>query len=195
MKSEGANDEVSVPLEHWGLGIHSAFIILVSSFFALAAFGAGCAAGNGFWSRAAFARKTNATREAIGVLPAAAEDELVVDDLAAFDGELRDDAVFVFDFDGQLVMWQDIAGVIEDGGQFAGVEAMIDIVMDPGLQQTGLQRAPCATAVDEALRDVADLGDVEVGGDQAAIGKDEGERFIGVGAQRGKEVSDVHGEN
>ena len=118
MKSEGGNDEVNVPLEHWGLGLHSAFIILVSSFFALAAFRARCAAGLGHWlgSRAALTRKTNATGEAIGVLPAAAEDELAVDDLAAFDGELRDDAVFVFDFDRQLMIWQHIARFVEDGG-------------------------------------------------------------------------------
>ena len=144
------------------MGIHSAFIIRVSSFFALAAFGAGCAAGNGFWSRAAFARKTNATGEAIGVLPATAEDELVVDDLAAFDGELRHDAVFVFDFDGQLMIWQDITRFVEDHGQFAGDESMIDIVVDPGLQQTSLQRATRAAAVDEALQNVAHLGDVKV---------------------------------
>ena len=50
------------------------------------------------------------------MLPAAAEDELVVDDLAAFDGELRDDAVFVFDFDRQLMIWQHIARFVEDGG-------------------------------------------------------------------------------
>ena len=96
------------------------------------------------------------------MLPAAAEDEFVVDDLAAFDGELRHDAVFVFDFDGQLMIWQHIACFVEDHGQFAGDEAMIDIVVDPGLQQTGLQRATRAAAVDEALRDVAHLGDVKV---------------------------------
>jgi hypothetical protein len=197
MKSEGWNDEVSVPLEHWGLGIHSAFIILVSSFFALAAFGAGCAAGLGHWlgNRAAFTRKTNATREAVGVFPAAAEDELFIDDLAAFDGELRHDAVFVFDFDGQLMIWQHIARFVEDHGQFTGDESMIDIVVDPGLQQTSLQRATGGAAVDETLQNVAHLGDVEVCGDETAIRQQEADGFIGVGAQCGEEVSDVHGKN
>jgi hypothetical protein len=137
-----------------------------SSLFMSAAFGAGRAAGRrqrrSFGSRSAFARQANATGEAVGVLPATAESERTIDDFGAFDRELRHDAVLVFDFDRQVVMRQHIACAIEDGGQFARDEAVIDIVMHPGLQQAGLQRAPRAAAVDEALRHMADLGDVKV---------------------------------
>lgn len=126
------------------------------------------------------------------MLPAAAEGEHAVDDLDAFDRELRHDAVFVFDFDRQFVMRQHIARFVEDGSQFARDEAMIDVVMHPSLQQTGLQRATRAAAVDEALRDVADLGDVEVRGDQSAVRQHEGERFVRVGAELGEEFSDGH---
>ena len=116
------------------------------------------------------------------MLPAAAEDELVVDDLAAFDGELRHDAVFVFDFDRQLMIWQHIARFVEDGGQFTGDESMIDIIMHPGLQQAGLQRAPRAAAVDETLQNVAHLSDVKVCGNESAIRQQEADGFVGVGA-------------
>ena len=103
------------------------------------------------------------------MFPAAAEGEGTVDDLGAFDGELGHDAVFVFDLDRQFVMRQNIARMIEDRGQFAGVEAMIEIVMHPGLQQAGLQRAPSAAAVDEMFAHHTYFCDVKMRWDSCSI--------------------------
>jgi hypothetical protein len=117
------------------------------------------------------------------VFPSAAEDERVVDDLRALDRELRHDAVFVFDLDRQFVMRQHIARMIEDCGQFTGVESMIEIVMHPGLQQASLQGAPSATAVDEALQNVPYLRDVKVGGDQAAVWQQKAQGLVCMGTE------------
>ena len=68
--------------------------------------------------------QADAAGEAVGVLQAELEGECAVDEFRALHGKLRDDAVFVFDFDGQVVMWEHIVRAIEDGGEFAGEQAV-----------------------------------------------------------------------
>jgi hypothetical protein len=55
--------------------------------------------------------------------------------------------------------------------------------MHPGLQQAGLQRTTSAAAVDEALQNVPYLGDVEVGGDQAAVWQQEAQGLVCMGTE------------
>ena len=50
---------------------------------------------------------------------------------------------------------------------------MIKIVSDKCLEYTAGGRPACASAIDEVLSDVADLGDVEVLGEYRTIGKKE----------------------
>ncbi len=89
-------------------------------------------------------------------------------------------------------MRQDIACFIKDHGQLARNESMIDIIMHPSLQQTSFQRAPRATAINEALQNVSHFSDVKMRGDKAAVWQQELDRLIRMCAQRVEKFSDVH---
>ena len=98
------------------------------------------------------------------MLQAEVESERAIHDLSSLHRKLRHHAVLIFDLDGQLVMRQYIVRPAKDRGQFACEQTVIDIIMYPRLQQAGLERAPCAAAVDEVLLDSSNLGDMKVNG-------------------------------
>lgn len=127
------------------------------------------------------------------MLQAKAKSEHAVDDFCALHGELRHDAVLMFDLNRKIVMRQNIARHAKDGGQLACIQTVIHIVMHPGLQQTGFQRAPGAAAVDEAFHDMAHFGDVIVSGDEAAIWHDKQQGLVCISTEMIEEFGDDHG--
>ena len=80
----------------------------------------------------------------------------------------------------------------EDAIELARFESMIGIAGDPSLQQTTFYAASGAAAINEVLLHMPDLGDMEMGGNEATIRQREGEKFIGVRDEMGFEFLNVH---
>ena len=72
----------------------------------------GCHRGAGTW-------QADATREAVGVFYTEAKRQCVIDDLGALHRKLRHHVVFVFDFNRQIVMGQNVSSLVKDGGEFS----------------------------------------------------------------------------
>lgn len=103
-------------------------------------------------------------------------------------------AVFVFDDDGKVVVAKDGGGQIEYLGQFAGGQAVLDIVGDEELELTVGGAAGGAAAVDEVFLHAADFGHMEVRGHDVVVGEDDVEVGVGVVAEGGdKRMSGDHG--
>jgi hypothetical protein len=90
--------------------------------------------------------------------------------LRTLNRKLGDRPQLVFDFHRQTEVLQKVADPVKNGGQLARRKPVLDIVVHPSLEKTGLLHAAGAAAINEPLGDVPNLGDVEVGGDHVAIG-------------------------
>lgn len=102
------------------------------------------------------------------------------------DGELRDGAIFVFEFDGERIVAENRGGEVDDVSEFISGNPMVLIVGDPGLELAGDGGSRGATAVDEILLDVSDLGDVKMCGDGVAVGEAEVNGGVWGGGESGK---------
>jgi len=102
------------------------------------------------------------------------------------DGELRDGAIFVFEFDGKRIGAENRGGEADDLSEFIGGNPVVLVVGDPGLELAGDGGTGGATAVDEILLDVSDFGDVKVGGDGVAVGEAEVNGGVWGGGEGGK---------
>ena len=109
--------------------------------------------------------------EASGVLGSEVEEQAGRGDFCLGERVLGDAGSLVFDLDGEVVGSQEWLAGFLDAGQFGGLQAVIEVLGHPDLQQAGGAGADGAAAVDEILAHPAHLGDVEVGWHQVAIGK------------------------
>ena len=75
---------------------------------------------------------------------------------------LRNDTTIPFHFHLEIIARQDRPAKIENISKPFGLEPVIEIVGDINLQDAGFAFAKSATAIDELLRDMADLGEVEM---------------------------------
>jgi hypothetical protein len=82
---------------------------------------------------------------------------------------LGEDRGLVLEFHGKLEVWQYFSGLIEYLQKLVGDDTVIDVVRDPDLKKAGLVTVRLPATIDEALRDVADFGDVKVGGSGRAV--------------------------
>jgi hypothetical protein len=89
--------------------------------------------------------------------------------LDGLDWILGDDTAIVFHFHVQLIVRQDPLSQLENFRETAGVQPMLRIPAHMGLEQNRLVPSGHPTAVDEALRHVADFRDVGMGWDKIAI--------------------------
>ncbi len=96
------------------------------------------------------------------------------------DGVLRNDTAIVFDRDFELVVRQNALAELEDLRQPAGGQPMIRVAADVGLENDGFASPDDAAAIDEALYDVTDFGDVSMGRDLVAAGKNKTRKRIGI---------------
>jgi len=131
--------------------------------------------------------------EAVGLFADEGEGEGFVGEVEVVDRVLGGDVGAVFDFDGEVGGVEDWFGEVEDVREFGGGEAVVGVVGDPGLEETGGGVTAGASAVDEVLVDAADFGDVEVSGDERAAGKLELDLSIAAAAEDEMELLDVHG--
>ena len=85
---------------------------------------------------------------------------------------LRRDAAIVFDLYLHVLRGQYRFSEVEDFRKGGGIEPVLETVRYVGLEQAGIPSiVQYAAAVDEALRQMTDLSDVEMSGDGLAIGR------------------------
>ena len=101
--------------------------------------------------------------QAVGVFHAQAENNGTFGDFEAGNGKLRDEWRFVLDLHFEAVIGDDGARLIENLQKCPGRKAMIGVILKPGLESADRVGARGATAIDEPLVDLGDLGDVSVG--------------------------------
>jgi len=90
------------------------------------------------------------------------EAQLVVNELCALDLVLGDCARLILHFHLVVLGRQNLGGEVQYIGQFLSRQTMIWVhFRDPGLEQAGLNAPNRPTAVDERLRYLPDLGNVE----------------------------------
>ena len=121
------------------------------------------------------------------------EDDGVGGDLVAGEGVLGNHAVLVFDLHRDGFVGEVSLRLVEDGGHFAGFDAVVVVLADPNLELAGERLAERSAAVEEGLLHAADFGDVEGDRDRRAIGKLDAEVAVGVLAEQGFEFGEVHG--
>jgi len=105
---------------------------------------------------------------------------------------LRDDAAIPFHFHLQIFRWEDRFPQVEDIGEALRLEPMIEVESDMGLKDTGFALAENATAIDEFLSDMADLGEMEMSWNRFAAGKKEAGKDVGVGTEKSFESREFH---
>lgn len=87
---------------------------------------------------------------------------------------LRRDAAIVFDLYLHVLRGQYRFSEVEDFRKGGGIEPVLETVRYVGLEQAGIPSiVQYAAAVDEALRQMTDLSDVEMSGDGLTIRKEE----------------------
>ncbi|MGV2482019.1 UNVERIFIED_CONTAM: hypothetical protein IGO34_35065, partial [Salmonella enterica subsp. enterica serovar Weltevreden] len=69
----------------------------------------------------------------------------------------------MFDFNRQVVVWKNVSCLVENSCELSCKKAVIHICVHPGLEQACFESAASAAAIDEALHDVADFGNVVMG--------------------------------
>jgi hypothetical protein len=85
------------------------------------------------------------------------------------DRVLRDDATIVFDLDLELVVRQNPLAQLQNLGQAVGLQTMIGILADMGLQKDTFVRASNSAAIDEIFRDVSHFCHMGVRRDEIAV--------------------------
>jgi hypothetical protein len=131
----------------------------------------------------ALGRETFVFGQACGSFEAKVDDEQIFFGLDVGDGKLGNERCLVFDVDFQIVFAEEGIGFAEDRRQLGRGEAMVGVVLEPGLQTANGFGAKCAAAIDKALVDAGDFGDVRVWRDFAADRQDEANLFAGVVSQ------------
>jgi hypothetical protein len=111
----------------------------------------------------------------------------------AFERELAGPLRLVFHVHRKVIGFEQALGLVQDAEKFSRREAMIEIVRDPGLQLAARFVAQGPAAIDEAFVEARDFGDVRVGGNFRAVGKDETEMGVGIGREGRFQLMDLHG--
>lgn len=130
--------------------------------------------------------------EAGGVAGGELEDEFGAGAFDGSKGELADVIELVLNIDVEVFGDEDSFGFIEDSRELSGVEAVVEIVMDPGLKAAEGFFAESAAAVDEVFINASGFGDVGVGRDECAVGKLEAEVGFGMRGEELFELVDFH---
>ena len=86
---------------------------------------------------------------------------------------MRRDTAIVFDLYFHVLRGQYRCSEVEDFRKGGRIEPVVEIICCLGLEQAGIPSiVQYAAAVDEALRQMTDLSDVEIGGNHGTIGKE-----------------------
>ena len=105
---------------------------------------------------------------------------------------MGNEAVFIFDLDGQVRLGEEAGTFAQDAEQLAGFDAVVVIRADPGLELADGGAAPGAAAVDEVFDDLPDFGDVKRDGHGIALRETEAQTLRGVAREGGLEFSESH---
>jgi hypothetical protein len=134
-------------------------------------------------------------RETLGAPLAEDDVEMVAGRLHFRDWILRDDAAIVFDFDLELIVRKDLRAELEDFREAVGLQPMIGILADVGLEQDGFGSAHHPAAIDEIFHDMAHFGHMGVGRNVIAIGQNKTREGIRMLFEHGAEIRELHGES
>ena len=88
------------------------------------------------------------------------------------DRVLRDNTAIIFDFNVQLVVWQNAFAELQNPGKSVGPEPVFRVAPDVCLEQDLFFVAGFATAVDEVSCHVTNFGYVRMSWDIIAVGQD-----------------------
>ena len=106
---------------------------------------------------------------------------------------LRHHAAIVFHLDFKVVVREYLLSQIKNPGEARGIETMIEIAGHISLQQACLgcvvQRP---AAVDKALGDMTDFGDVKMSGNLIATGQNKARQAVGVSAESYLQIIQFH---
>ena len=107
---------------------------------------------------------------------------------------LRGHTAIVFHFHLETLAREHAAAEIENLGECLTIKPMMNIVRNVGLEEACfLGVVHPATAIDEALGDVANLGDMKMGGNRIAIREDKTRCGVGVRAENGLQFMEFRG--
>lgn len=120
------------------------------------------------------------------------ENDGFIGQLVVCDGVLRNDAVLVFDFDGDGIVRDQGFAFFEDACHFSGFDAVVVIFTDPDLELAGVGFTFRAAAIEEGFSHVADFGDVEGERHGIAFRKADAEMPIRMRGEQGCEFGKFH---
>ena len=106
--------------------------------------------------------------------------------------ELRNEAIFVFDLQRKLGQVQRLDGPSEDTCQLAGSQPVMRVVRHPSLQTAEGSLAQGGAAIEEPAVHPANLGDVGMRRNHAAIREDENNAGSRMLVEESVEFSNVH---
>ena len=111
----------------------------------------------------------------------------------AGNGVLGDQTLLIFNLDRDVLRIEKRRAFTQNAQQFPGLNAVIIIRPDPGLELADAGGAPGAATVDEILRDLADFRDMEGDGHGIATGQAQAEQLLRVAGKGGFEFGKCHG--
>jgi hypothetical protein len=126
------------------------------------------------------------------VLGAQGEDDGRLGDSSAFNWELGDQPIFVFEFHVQVLIPDDGGSAINDLCKFSGWKSVIRILGHPSLEGEVGDFTNGGTAIQKGLVDPSHLGDVGVNRNSATIWKDELKMMLGMGNEEFQECRGIH---
>ena len=139
------------------------------------------------------AQPTRLTRQAVGFLVRELEREVFRRGSERFDRKLRNPTGTVFEFNRQLIGWNDLFRKFEDTRQFTGGKTVGGVFLGhPRLQETGLGPTYGPAAVNELPNSVPNFRNVELKFDCLIIRKNESKVPIAVLRQRILEFGKLH---
>jgi len=132
-------------------------------------------------------------REAVGVPRGELKFKAILDRTRGGNRVLRNHAAVPFHFHIEIVARQDFAAESEDVGETAGLKTMIEIIRYVGLENARIAFTKGAPAIDKPFRDVPDLSDVKMAGDELAVGQDEAGKGVGMSPEERFQFAQFHG--
>jgi hypothetical protein len=105
---------------------------------------------------------------------------MLIFDSRCCDRVLSDNTAIVFDFNVQLIVWQNAFAELQDFRESIGTEPVLRVATDMCLEQYLFFCAGFATAIDKLPYHVTNFGYVSVSGNHTAIGQHETEKYPGM---------------
>ncbi len=130
--------------------------------------------------------------EALGMFVGKHEEHGVRKDFVLSNGVLRNNTIFVFDFNRHGGIGEKRVRLGEDRCHFSGFDAVLIILTDPDLKLAGVDFTACAAAVEEDFMQGADFGDVKRLRDRHAIRQANAEGEMGMFAEKAGQFLECH---